>query len=185
MLVNFEGKQPRVDPAAFIAEGAIIIGDVEVGEAANIWYFCLLRGDVHSIKVGPGCNIQDGCILHVGRDRFPVVLERDVILGHRVTIHGCHIAQGAMVGIGATVLNGARVGEEAIVGAGSVVTPETVIPPRMLALGIPAKPVRDLADKDFVMMRRIRESYQALMHIYKNDSLHPDETAPRSSAPLA
>jgi carbonic anhydrase/acetyltransferase-like protein (isoleucine patch superfamily) len=166
MILNFQGKCPKFDDSVFIAHNATVIGDVELGSETNVWFYSLLRGDVNTIRVGAGCNIQDGCILHVARDLFPLVLEDEVILGHRVTVHGCRIGRGAMIGIGATVLNGARIGDEAIVGAGAVVTPGTVIPPRMMALGIPAKPVRELTEKDFAMIRRTRESYRNLMTIY-------------------
>ena len=172
MILEFEGKHPRVDPTVFVAENSLIIGDVELGEGTNVWFFCLLRGDVNSIRVGTGCNIQDGCILHVGSDHFPLVMESDVVLGHRVTAHGCHIGRGALIGIGATVLNGARIGEEAIVGAGSVVTTGAVIPPRTLALGTPAKPVRDLTERDFAMMKRTRRNYNNLMQVY-NKTVFP------------
>ena len=166
MILDLEGRRPCVDPTAFVAENSLIIGDVELGEEANVWFFCLLRGDVNSIRVGAGCNIQDGCILHVGSDRFPLVLDTDVVLGHRVTAHGCHIGRGALIGIGATVLNGACIGEEAIVCAGSVVTPGAVIPPRTLALGTPAKPTRDLTERDFAMIKRVRANYKNLMQVY-------------------
>jgi carbonic anhydrase/acetyltransferase-like protein (isoleucine patch superfamily) len=167
MILDFQGKHPQFDSTAFIADNATVIGDVELGSETNVWFYSLLRGDVNKIRVGAGCNIQDACILHVGRDLFPLDLEDDVVLGHRVTVHGCRIGRGAMIGISATVLNGARIGEEAIVGAGAVVAPGSVIPPRMLALGIPAKPVRELTEKDFTMIRRTRESYRNLMAIYK------------------
>jgi carbonic anhydrase/acetyltransferase-like protein (isoleucine patch superfamily) len=166
MILDFEGKHPCVDPTAFVAENSLIIGDVELGRGTNVWFFCLLRGDVNSISVGVGCNIQDGCILHVGSDHFPLVMDADVVLGHRVTAHGCHIGRGALIGIGATVLNGARIGEEAIIGAGSVVTSGAVIPPRTLALGTPAKPVRDLTEPDFAMINRTRGNYRKLMQVY-------------------
>ncbi len=181
MILAFEGKHPRVDPTAFIAENSMVIGDVELGEGTNVWFFCLLRGDVNSITVGAGCNIQDGCILHVGSDHFPLVLDPDVVLGHRVTAHGCHIGRGALIGIGATVLNGARIGEEAIVGAGSVVTTGSVIPPRTLALGTPAKPVRDLAERDFAMVKRTRGNYNNLMQIY-NRTVFPQAGTKQSQA---
>jgi carbonic anhydrase/acetyltransferase-like protein (isoleucine patch superfamily) len=167
MILDFQGKLPKLDDSVFIADNATVIGDVALGSGTNVWFYSLLRGDVNTIRIGAGCNIQDACILHVGRDIFPLDLEDEVVLGHRVTVHGCRIGRGAMIGIGATVLNGARIGDEAIVGAGAVVAPGSVIPPRMLALGIPAKPVRELAEKDFAMIRSIRESYRSLMAIYK------------------
>jgi carbonic anhydrase/acetyltransferase-like protein (isoleucine patch superfamily) len=168
MILDFKGIHPKIDPTVFIADNALVIGDVELGAKANIWFFSLVRGDVNPIRVGARCNIQDACILHVASHGFPLVLEDDVVLGHRVTVHGCHIERGAFVGIGAIILNGARIGEEAMVGAGSVVIPGTVIPPRSLALGTPAKVVRELTEKDFAMMQRIRNTYLDLMETYKN-----------------
>jgi len=169
MIVEFQKRVPRIHPTVFIVENAMVIGDVDLGEGVNVWFYSLIRGDVESIRVGAGCNIQDGCILHVARN-FPLILENDVVLGHRVTVHGCRIAAGAMIGIGATVLNGARVGEESIVGAGSVVTPGAVIPPKTLAIGIPAKPVRNLEERDFDMIRHTRESYSQLVKVYQNST---------------
>jgi carbonic anhydrase/acetyltransferase-like protein (isoleucine patch superfamily) len=167
MILDFQGKRPRYDSTVFIADNATVIGDAEIGTQANIWFNSLVRADVNTIRIGARCNIQDGCILHVDRVNFPLFLDDDVVLGHRVTVHGCRIERGAMVAIGATVLNGATIGEESIVGAGAVVTPGTAIPPRMMALGIPARPVRELTEKDLAMIRRTRENYLDLMVTYK------------------
>ncbi len=174
MIIDFKGKTPRVDPSVFIADNALVIGDVEIGPGGNVWFFSLIRGDVNSIRIGARCNIQDACILHVERGGFPLILEDDVVLGHRVTVHGCRVGRGAMIGIGAAVLNGATVGEEAIVGAGSVVTEGAAIPPRSLALGTPARVVRDLSEKDFARIRRTRENYQELMKIYMQSAKPSD-----------
>ena len=170
MIVDFQGKHPRFDETVFIAPNAVVIGDVEIGPGTNIWFGCLLRGDVNPIRVGAGCNIQDGSILHVTSKGFPLILEEDVILGHRVTVHSCHIGRGAMIGIGAIVLDGAIVGEEAQVGAGSVVTAGNTIPPRTLVLGTPARPIRDVGEKELATMRRIRETYRSLMETYRGMS---------------
>jgi carbonic anhydrase/acetyltransferase-like protein (isoleucine patch superfamily) len=166
MILDFNGRHPKIEPGVFIADNALVIGDVEIGAGANVWFYTLIRGDVNYIRIGAGCNIQDGCILHVAKDRYPTVLDEDVVLGHRVTVHGCHIERGALIGIGATVLNGARIGREAIVGAGAVVTPRSIIPPRSLALGTPARPVREITSKDLDMIRETRENYQELTEIY-------------------
>jgi carbonic anhydrase/acetyltransferase-like protein (isoleucine patch superfamily) len=166
MILDFKGEKPKIDSRVFIADNAVVIGNVEIGAGANVWFYTLIRGDVNYIRIGSGCNIQDGCILHVARDHYPTILEEDVVLGHRVTAHGCYIERGALIGIGASVLNGARIGKEAIVGAGAVVTPRSVIPPRTLALGTPARPVREITQKDLDMIRQTRESYQELMGIY-------------------
>ena len=181
MILDFKGMSPKIDPTVFIADNALVIGDVELGAKANVWFFSLVRGDVNPIRVGARCNIQDACILHVASHGFPLVMEDDVVLGHRVTVHGCHIERGAFIGIGAIILNGARIGEEAIVGAGSVVTPGTVIPPRSLALGTPAKVVRELTEKDFAMMHRTRNNYLDLMEIYKDIPLTTKQPSPFSN----
>jgi len=144
---------------------------VVLGLGTNVWFYCLIRGDVNSIRVGAGCNIQDGAILHVGKDYFPLELEDAVVLGHRVTVHGCSIGRGVLIGIGATVLNGARIGEESIIGAGAVVTPGSVIPPRTLALGTPARVVRDLTEADYAMITRTRKNYEVLTEMYREDPL--------------
>ncbi len=166
MLIEFKGKYPKVDPSAFIAETAVIVGDVEVGPGANIWFQSVVRGDLNYIRIGTNCNIQDACILHVDKKLYPLIIEDEVVFGHRVVAHGCKIGKGALIGIGAIVLNGAEVGERSIVGAGSVVTPNSSIPPGTLALGAPAKPVRPLSEKDFEMIRDTFLDYESLKKIY-------------------
>jgi len=166
VILEFKGRYPKVDPTAFIAENAVVTGDVEIGPGANIWFHSVVRGDLNYIRIGSNCNIQDSCVLHVEKDLYPLFIEDGVVLGHRVVAHGCKIGKGSLIGIGAIVLNGAEIGEESIVGAGSVVTPRTIIPPRTLALGIPAKPVRPLDQKDFEMIRNTISDYQMLKRAY-------------------
>jgi carbonic anhydrase/acetyltransferase-like protein (isoleucine patch superfamily) len=170
MIVEFDGKHPRVDPTVFIAENAMVIGDVDIEPGANIWFYSIIRGDTNYIRIGRNCNIQDACVLHVVKDLHPLILEEGVVLGHRVVVHGCRVGRGSLIGIGAVVLNGAEIGEESIVGAGSVVTPKTIIPPRTLAMGVPAKAVRTLNDDDIRMIQGTAAEYQELMGIYKK---HP------------
>jgi len=170
MILEFKGKLPKIDSSAFIAETALIIGDVEIGPGSNIWFHSIVRGDQNYIRIGSNCNIQDACVLHVN-ENYPLTLEDEVVLGHRVVAHGCKIGRGCLIGIGAIVLNDAKIGEQSIVGAGSVVTPRTTIPPKTLALGNPAKPVRLLEEKDFAIIRRAITNYQALKEIYRLNSL--------------
>jgi len=167
MIIPFEGKYPKVDPTAFVADNAMIIGDVEIRAGANIWFQSIVRGDGNYIRIGSNCNVQDACVLHIEKELHPLILEEDVVLGHRVVVHGCKIGRGALIGIGAIVLNGAEIGEESIIGAGSVVTPMSVIPARTLALGTPAKPVRPLDEQDLSMIRQTLQNYQALKVIYE------------------
>jgi carbonic anhydrase/acetyltransferase-like protein (isoleucine patch superfamily) len=163
--MEFQGIRPKVDPTAFIAETAVVIGDVEIGPGTNIWFYTIVRGDQNYIRIGSNCSIQDACILHVEND-LPLIIDDEVAFGHRVVAHACKIGRGSLIGIGAIVLNNAEVGEESIIGAGSVVTPDSVIPPRTLALGNPAKPVRSLNGKDFELIRQTIRNYQTLKKIY-------------------
>ena len=167
MIMDFKGKYPKVDPTAFIAENAMIIGDVEIGPGTNIWFHSIVRGDQNYIRIGSHCCVQDACILHVEKD-LPLIIEDEVALGHRAVAHACKIGRGSLIGIGAIVLNGAEIGEKSIIGAGSLVTPNTIIPPRTLALGNPAKPVRPLKEKDFKLIRQTIKNYQDLKKIYQS-----------------
>jgi carbonic anhydrase/acetyltransferase-like protein (isoleucine patch superfamily) len=155
----FAGVWPRIHPDAWIAPGAVVVGDVEIGADSSLWYGAVLRGDVHGIRVGARSNLQDGCILHVTRDRFACVLGDEVTVGHRAVVHGCRVGDGALIGIGAIVLDGAEVGAGALIGAGSVVTPGSAIPERWVALGIPAKPVRELSDAELAEQRERALAY--------------------------
>jgi carbonic anhydrase/acetyltransferase-like protein (isoleucine patch superfamily) len=167
MIVEFNGKRPRIDPKAFVADTAMVIGDVVVGAGANIWFQSIVRGDLNYIRIGANCNIQDACVLHVVKDRYPLLLEDHVVLGHRVVVHGCHIKKGSLVGIGAIVLDGAEIGEESIIGAGSVVAPRFIVPPRSLVLGTPAKIVRSLGEDDVRMIRDTANQYLELKEMYR------------------
>lgn len=148
-IVRAFGEQvPRVDASAWIAPGAVVVGDVELGPDVSIWYGSVLRGDVNHIRIGARSNIQDQCTVHVTTARFPTWIDEDVTVGHRAVVHGCRVGAEALVGIGALVLDGAVVEPGALVGAGAVVTPGSVIPGGMLAVGIPARPVRALSDEE-------------------------------------
>ncbi len=101
---------PRIDPSAWVAPGAVVVGDVEIGRDSSVWYGSVVRGDVHFVRIGARTNIQDNCVLHVTRDRFACEVGDEVTVGHRAVVHGCRVGDGALVGIGAIVLDGARVG---------------------------------------------------------------------------
>jgi len=147
-FLPFEGKYPRVHPTAFIAETAILIGDVEVGEGASIWYHCVLRGDTNYIRVGARANVQDGTIVHVNRKTFPAIIGCDVTIGHAAIIHACTLEDRAFVGMGATVLDGAVIEEGGVIGANGLLTPGKRIGRNELWTGAPAKFSRVLSDAD-------------------------------------
>ena len=123
MIRAFDGTWPRIAPSAFVAEDVVVIGDVEVGHDASIWYGCVLRGDIGAIRIGAATNVQEGTILHCAPGKAPTVLETQVTVGHGAVLHGCHIGARSLVGMSATVLDGAVVGEECIIGANALVPP--------------------------------------------------------------
>jgi carbonic anhydrase/acetyltransferase-like protein (isoleucine patch superfamily) len=173
MLHGYKGVFPQLSNGVFIADGTQIIGDVTIGESASIWYNCVLRGDLAAISIGKQTNIQDGCIGHVNTNQSLWVGD-EVSVGHGAIIHGCSIAKGTLIGMGAIVLNGAEIGEYALIGAGSIVTENKIIPPYTLSLGSPAKVVRELTEQDLARMKKTMESYvqkglEYRMEIKKNE----------------
>jgi gamma-carbonic anhydrase len=161
-------KTPIIHPTVFLAEGSQIIGDVEIGEQSSIWFNAVIRGDVNYIRIGARTNIQDGCIFHVSRKTYPLIVGDDVTVGHNVTLHACNIKARCLIGMGATVMDGTEVGEDSIVGAGALVTSKTKIPPRSLVLGSPAKVKRELTDDE---VRGIKESAIHYIEDVKNYSI--------------
>jgi len=142
LIRSVRGFDPAIGERCFLAETAVIIGDVVIGEDCSIWYNTVLRGDVNSIRIGNRVNIQDGTVLHTLYQKSVVVIEDDVSIGHNVTVHGATIRAGALIGMGATLLDHVEVGEGAIVAAGSLVLSNTVIEPGALYAGVPAKFVK-------------------------------------------
>jgi carbonic anhydrase/acetyltransferase-like protein (isoleucine patch superfamily) len=167
MIKTFQNLQPKIHETAFIAETAVVIGDVEIGEDSSVWYGSILRGDVNYIRIGARTNIQDACVLHVSAKTHPTVLADEVTLGHRVTLHGCYIETGCLIGIGAIILDGVRVGRNSLVAAGSLVTPNTQISPRSLVMGSPARVKRELTDDEIYNQSRFWQNYTDLLRIYK------------------
>ncbi|MCB1024198.1 MAG: gamma carbonic anhydrase family protein [Acidobacteria bacterium] len=170
MIKTFQDKTPKIHESAFIAENAVIIGDVEIGEDAGVWYGCVLRGDVNFIRIGARSNIQDATVIHVssiGGD-FATIIEDEVTVGHSATIHACYIETGCLIGMGAIILDGARIGRNSLVGAGSVVTPGTIIPPKSLVLGSPAKVKRQLTDEEAKDLEKFWRGYVELNGYYKD-----------------
>jgi carbonic anhydrase/acetyltransferase-like protein (isoleucine patch superfamily) len=146
-LGSLDDSIPSIDPEAWIAPGAVIVGRVTVGRAANVWYGAVLRGDDDEIVIGPECNIQDLCCLHVDAGE-PVLLEERVTVGHHATLHGARVDAGALIGIGAAVLGRAHVGAGSLVAAGTLVRPGTQVPPGVLFAGVPGRIVRELTNSD-------------------------------------
>ncbi len=165
MIRAFQNITPEIDPSAFIAETAVIIGDVQIGLQSSIWYNCVVRGDVNFIRIGSRTNIQDMSVLHVTHRKnaedpgAPLIIGDDVTVAHGVTLHGCTLKDGAFIGMQAVVMDRAVVGEGALVGARSLVTENTVIPPHTLWMGTPARFKRDLSLDEIERLRRSSENY--------------------------
>lgn len=147
LIAGVGGREPQVDPAAFVAPTAVVVGAVRLGAGASVWYQAVLRGDAETIAVGADSNIQDNCTLH-SDPGFPLVIGERVTVGHNAVLHGCLVEDDVLVGMGARVLNGARIGRGSLVAAGAVVTQGTVVPPGSLVAGVPAKVRRPLTEEE-------------------------------------
>jgi carbonic anhydrase/acetyltransferase-like protein (isoleucine patch superfamily) len=167
-LISFGGKSPRVDPAAFVAPGARLIGDVEIGPEASIWYNCVLRGDVNRIRIGARTNLQDGSVVHVDSPRpgntagLPTLIGDDVLIGHMAMVHGCILHDRAFVGLGAIVMDGCEIESGGMLAAGAMLTPGRRIPSGQLWAGRPAKYVRELSEEEHAGQREGVAHYVAL-----------------------
>ncbi len=166
MIKTFEDIHPKIHETAFIAENAVIIGDVEIGEHSSIWYGSVLRGDVNYIRIGARTNIQDLSVLHVS-SKHPTILEDEITVGHRVTLHGCYIETGCLIGIGSIVLDGVRIGKNSLIAAGSLITPNTKIPAESLVMGSPAKIKRNLTPAELSDLPHFWQNYTKLTEHYK------------------
>ncbi|MEZ4273607.1 MAG: gamma carbonic anhydrase family protein [Myxococcota bacterium] len=148
MILDFEGIRPRQGQDVLVAPTVTVIGDVDLGDEANIWYGSVLRGDVGRIHIGKRTNIQDLTVIHVTTQTFDTYIGDEVTVGHRVILHGCHIEDRVLVGMGSTVMDGAKIGPYNIIGAGALVTPGSEFPGGQLLLGSPARAVRDVKDTE-------------------------------------
>lgn len=153
---------PRMGAGVRLAENSTIIGDVELGEGVNLWYGCVLRGDVGKIVIGKKSNLQDLCCVHMTKHKSDAILGEEVSVGHAAIVHGAIIEDGVLVGMGAVVMDNARIGEGSIVGAGALVTGGVVIPPRSLVIGRPAKVVRPLREDEWEAGRKTCARYLGL-----------------------
>ena len=165
-ILDFKGNTPKVHDSVYLADDVFVIGDVEIGEDANVWFGSVIRGDVSYIRIGARTNIQDMTMIHVSSDFGPTIVGEEVTVGHRVTLHGCHVERQCLIGMGATVMDHARIGEQTVIGAGSLVSPGTIIPPRVLALGSPAKVKRDLTDEELAYLDTSWRNYVELKQHY-------------------
>ena len=153
IITSYDGKAPRIHQTAFIAPGACLIGDVEIGPGASVWYNCVLRADLNRIVVGARSNVQDGTVIHV-EPHLPTLVGEDVLVGHMALLHACTVADRAFVGMGSIAMDGAHIGSGAMLAAGALLGPGKAVPPRELWAGRPARLMRAIGDEELDRMGR-------------------------------
>lgn len=146
-IITLRGKTPKIGKNCFLAETAVLIGDVEIGDDCSIWYGAVLRGDVNPIRLGNGVNIQDNAVLHTLYEQSVVELGDDVSVGHNATVHGAKVGSGSLIGMGSVLMDYVEVGSGSVVAAGAVVSPRTIVPPRTLWAGVPARQMKELTEE--------------------------------------
>jgi gamma-carbonic anhydrase len=171
MIRPFRGVHPQIHSTAFVDHSAQVIGDVHVAEEASVWCNCTIRGDIHYIRIGARSNVQDNSVIHVRKGSHPTILEDEVTIGHSVTLHGCYVERGCLIGIGSVLLDDVRVGECSLVAAGALVSPGTVIPPRSLVMGFPAKVKRPLTEEEVSSLELFWKNYVEYTKIYREENV--------------
>jgi carbonic anhydrase/acetyltransferase-like protein (isoleucine patch superfamily) len=167
LIVPIRGRSPQVDPEAWVAPNAGLIGQVRLAARVSVWYSATLRAEAEPIDIGTGTNIQDGVTIHVDPE-YPVRVGAGVSVGHNAVLHGCTVEDGALIGMGAIVLNGAVIGAGSLVAAGALVPQGIVIPPRSLVAGVPGKVRRELSDAELAHNRHNAEVYVGLVDLHRD-----------------
>ena len=166
MIRSYQGRTPKIPASCYIDQSAQVLGDVTLGEHSSVWMNAVLRGDVHSIRVGANSNVQDCAVLHGQRRLYAVTVGDWVTIGHNATVHGCTVEDAVLVGMGVVILNDCRIGEGSILAAGTVLPEHTVVPPRTLWAGVPGKQRRTLEDKDHALILEYAKNYLDYVAIY-------------------
>jgi len=166
MIIEYQGKRPQIHPSVFLAPTAVVIGDVVIGEGSSVWFGAVVRGDIHSIRIGRRVNIQDMVMIHVDPPEHPTRIADDVTLGHRAIVHGCTLEEGCLVGMGGVVMNGAVIGAGSLVAAGALVTENKAFAPRSLIAGIPGKVLRLLSEEEAEGLKKHARHYAELAATY-------------------
>jgi carbonic anhydrase/acetyltransferase-like protein (isoleucine patch superfamily) len=174
MIRSYRGKRPEIAASAYIDPAAVVIGDVVLGQDSSVWPCSVIRGDVHYIRIGARTNIQDGSVLHVMRDEYPLILGDNVTIGHGVTLHGCNIESRCLVGMGSIILNGVTIGVGSIVAAGTLLLERTAIPPGSLVVGHPGKIKRALTPIDQAAIDAYAQRYVEYKNIYREEPAHAE-----------
>jgi len=167
MILTYKGIRPRIHPSVFVAEGAQIIGDVEIGEGSSVWFNTVIRGDVHYIKIGKRTNVQDNCVLHVTHETYPLIVGSGVTVGHGAILHAATIKDYCLIGMGAKVLDNSTVGSYSLVAAGSLVLEGFEVPEGVLVAGVPAKIKRKLTEEERQQIVQSAHNYVDYVKSYR------------------
>jgi carbonic anhydrase/acetyltransferase-like protein (isoleucine patch superfamily) len=166
MIRSYQGRMPKIPATCYVDQSAQVLGDVTLGEHSSVWMNAVLRGDVHSIRVGANTNVQDCAVLHGQRNLYAVTVGDWVTIGHNATVHGCTVEDAVLIGMGVVILNDCRIGEGSLLAAGTVLPEHTVVPPRTLWAGVPGKQRRTLDDKDHALILEYAQNYLDYTKIY-------------------
>jgi gamma-carbonic anhydrase len=167
-FIAYRGIIPKLHPSVFVADGAKLIGNVEVGEQSSIWFNAVVRGDVNDIKIGSRTNVQDNAVLHVTHDTFPLRIGNGVTIGHSAVLHGCTIEDGCLIGMGSIILDGAVIRHGAMVGAGALILQGMEVKENMLAAGVPAKIKRPLIEEEIIFLVQAAANYVEYVEHYRS-----------------
>jgi carbonic anhydrase/acetyltransferase-like protein (isoleucine patch superfamily) len=167
MILPYQNVYPKIHESVLIAEGAFIIGDVEIGKNSSIWFNTVVRGDVNYIRIGERTNIQDLTMVHVTYKKFPTFIGNDISIGHSAVIHGCRINDFVVIGMGAKILDDSTINSNSIVAAGSVVREKFIVPEGTLAAGVPAKIIRDLREDEIEKIKQNAKNYLFYIEQYR------------------
>ena len=173
MIRSYRGRWPRIAASAYIDPAAVVIGDVTIGEHASIWPGVVIRGDVHWIRIGARSNVQDGSILHVMKDQYPLIIEEGVTVGHGVILHGCTIESRVLIGMGSILLNNVRVGTGSIIAAGTLLAEGTKVAPGSLFMGHPGKLRRTVTPEELTGIGAYADRYVEYAQTYREEASAP------------
>jgi carbonic anhydrase/acetyltransferase-like protein (isoleucine patch superfamily) len=170
LIRTYRGQVPQIAATAYVDPQAVVIGDVAIGEHSSVWPCTVIRGDVHSIRIGARCSIQDGSVLHVQHDEYALTMGDNITVGHNVILHGCTIGSRCLIGMGSIILNGAKIGEGSIIGAGALIPERMEVPPGSVVMGQPGKIRRQTVPADLDAIDRNAQRYVEYGELHKAEN---------------